>query len=31
VNPVDVDEVEFGACMTGCGADVSGTVRGNTL
>jgi NADPH2:quinone reductase len=26
VNPSDVDEVEGGACMFGCGADVSGTV-----
>ena len=26
VNPSDVDTVEYGACMTGCGADVSGTV-----
>lgn len=26
VNPSDVDEVELGACIRGCGADVSGTV-----
>jgi NADPH:quinone reductase-like Zn-dependent oxidoreductase len=26
VNPSDVDEAEYGACVRGCGADVSGTV-----
>jgi hypothetical protein len=26
VNPSDVDTVEYGGCMTGCGADLSGTV-----